>query len=320
MSGKARRREQKDTARQRAAVAEKVYKADVPDAIPEDLAEDTEWALTFKQYAVAENMFDVGDIPPLIAMYRDGKQLLRAFTWTIDRDIGLEFVRIGAPGFGAEAVTFTADAHMADARFVGEKGRAPDPHELQHLCDNEGACDIGLTTDALYMVNVSRGGQCRGVSLPYHVNKRAREVHWQPDVFVMQENGPDDYMSGNIPDALKAFINAPIAEMPEVDNSRWLADMHVLAVLTMIGYPIMWATESDEEHARNLEFLSSVGVSMDGKPPTGQAPASMLYMAKRAEMAMRERSQATHAAELAEAARRRAERGEAPAEWATPKS
>lgn len=315
MSGKARRREQKSTAHDRKVVADETYQVEIPDAVPKDLAEDARWALSFKQHAVVENMFGVGDIPPLVSLYRDGEQILRAFSYEINRDLALEFIRIAAPGFGADAVTLVADAHMIDERFANEKGRMPDPHELQHLCDGEGACELGLTTDAIMMTHAQRGDdqRMRAVSFPYHVNKRAREVHWQPDVHVMGVG--DGVLVGYTPNALTAYMNTPVADISMMANDRWLVDMHLLAVLTMIGFPVMWASDTDEERERVGTFLSEVGLSQNGKKPTGVPPVQLRYMATKLRMEIQANTDEVHAAEMAETARRRAERGEMPAAW-----
>lgn len=114
-----------------------------------------------------------GDIEPRAAWYRDGQRVAFGIADKVDRDRGLQMACIGIQGFSADAIDFAVDAHMATQPFFEKFGRMPDPHELQNLCDNEGACDIGLTSDCIIVMHKERE-RTLYVTLPYHMHYENR--------------------------------------------------------------------------------------------------------------------------------------------------
>lgn len=307
--------------------AEPIPAVEIPDIVPDDLREDVAWALGFKNFAVDANMFDTGDTPPLMSIYRDGELLLHAFAPRVDRDLGLWFLDRAVSGYSADAASLFTDAHMMDQRFFDEKGRGPDPHELQHMCDNEGACELGLTTDCIFGMHVTRAEPeaARYLSFPYHVNKATKRVHWQPDFMFLDGHDETVKLDGLIANAMREILSAndettrAFEQLPgDPAYNRFMMDMYLTSQLTMSGFPIMWAHKSDEERELVAEVLASLGASADGREPTQEASPAMRYLAAKTRMMLDTETTRVRNEELAEAARRQAARGETPASWTQP--
>lgn len=298
----------------------------IPDVVPDDLRDDVGWALGFKNFSVDSNTFGTGDTPPIMSIYRDGALLLHAWAPQVDRDLGLWFMDRAIGGYSADAATMFTDAHMMDERFVDEKGRMPDPHEMQHLCDNEGACDLGLTTDCIFGMHITRAEPdiARYVSFPYHVNQRTRRVHWQPDVIVMDEHDADVKMEGRIAEALRQFMKADHPHTQEFEqlgdpvHTRFMMDMYLTSMFTMMGYAVAWLPKSEQERELVAETLANLGANAGGKEPTKAASPTMQYLATKTRMQLDDARRRNRETELAEAARRQRERGEEPAQWTQP--
>ena len=148
------------------------------DEVPDEFTDLVAWAKQQKETAVNRPFDDPGDIEPRVVWWRDGQLVAQGFCDRVDRDRGLQMACIGIEGFGADQIDFAVDAHMTDQRFVQQFGRLPDPHELQNLCDNEGACQVGLTTDCIIVQRIWRDGHTVMISLPYHVDRRRQELEF----------------------------------------------------------------------------------------------------------------------------------------------
>lgn len=149
-----------------------------PQEIPEEFASLVAWAKGLKEKAVARPPDDPGDIEWAVTWYRDDQIVAHGIADRVDRDRGLQMCAIGIQGFEADMVEMAMDAHMTDQRFEERYGRLPDPGELQQLCDNEGACEIGLTTDCIVANRMWRDGHTVMISLPYHVDRRRQELEF----------------------------------------------------------------------------------------------------------------------------------------------
>ena len=215
-----------------------------PETIPERYQLLAKWAKRVKDARVARGgPDDPGDIVPHVNFWRDGQVAAVGFARNVNRDEGLDLAFMGRRAFGADRMEVLLDAHYTDHAFVDRYGRYPDPHELQDLCDNEGACEIGLTTDCIICIDVDAGHMVQ-VMLPYHVDRRMEELepkvakaikgderdhikregtrytrvtrscHWQDDkIAVIDEAVESDRLLGTVPDGLRAaFAVETLAE------------------------------------------------------------------------------------------------------------
>lgn len=239
----------------------------------EEFATLAEWAKGQKEVAMASALpANPGDIEPRVAWYRDGQPVAFGFADAVDRDRGLQMALIGIKGFAAEKVEMLFDTHVTDERFAERYGRNPDPGELQRLCDNEGACEIGLTTDAIFGSVMWRGSERMvNVSVPYHVDKRRTEVefvtdakarkarrgdpllvreggrwfrlertvHWMDDRIHWMDTAEEGVsFGGRIVDVLRAAFEEPVVEGGEFLADRTMIDHAIIAVLTSAGFAI----------------------------------------------------------------------------------
>jgi hypothetical protein len=142
----------------------------------EEVAILAEWARSSKDDLVARTKAgDNDDLCPMIEFRRDGEVIGMVICPDVDRDQALQACHMAVPGWSADYLVMLLDAHMADRAFQEKFGRMPDPGELQRLCDVEGACDLGLTTDCIVVLEAWRSGRQRMTQLPYHAH-HTREI------------------------------------------------------------------------------------------------------------------------------------------------
>lgn len=163
---------------------------------PEHMRPAMQHALDRKNELVARAGPDENDdLVPSVDVFRNERFLAGILAPQIDRDLALAAANIAIPGFNAEAVIVTLDAHLTQNVTHNDKGESVwtagprkghvvRQHEMQTMCDEEGACEIGLITDCLIVMRVDREGVVEQGMLPYHVHKTARTVAWQ-------EHAPD---------------------------------------------------------------------------------------------------------------------------------
>lgn len=223
---------------------------------------------------------DPGDIEPRVAWYRGDQPVALGFADVVDRDRGLQMAIIGIKGFGADKVEMMFDTHVVDQRFHERYGRNPDPGELQRLCDDEGACEIGLTTDAIFGSVMWRGSErLVSVSVPYHVDKRRyevefpsdakarkarrnnrmlvrengrwfqleRRVHWMDDRIDWFDTDKEGKAGGRIVSVIRSAFEEPI--ISPVDTDQTMVDHAVVAVLTTAGFAVAVPSHGDDEEA-----------------------------------------------------------------------
>lgn len=310
-----------------------------PAEVPEHFTDTVAWVKGFKEM-IAEKQIMNGDIPPLLSLWRDGREICRIFCNEVDRDEGLDCAAHSVPGFAADVMFMTVDAHGIDNRWWDEKGRNPDPHELQHLCDNEGACELGLTTDTLVIMRCTKeGARIENLHLPYHVNKRTNAVHWQPEIAYLDSARGRMEVSGYVPNALRqimalqtsrehlyelveaqgttvremiAAVDPTIADASE-EELQFHEDMGTMSALATMGWGVAWSARSDEEREAVDRSMARHGLTVEGsqvKPDASAENKLMHLVGEAARLKMRKRHHEQHISEMYEAAKRRRERGE----------
>lgn len=166
---------------------------------------------SLKEQAVAD-MEDRGtdDIQPLIEVWRDGEPILFIMCPNVDRDEGLDAAYYSIRGLAADRIVMMLDAHVTKNMTNPKTGKPWGPGEMQAACDDDGACNLGLITDCLVINDVSRDGNFTMHTLPYHVNKDAKEVHWQEgeNEHTMKEDD-ESKLEGLIPNVLRDAFAKP---------------------------------------------------------------------------------------------------------------
>lgn len=142
------------------------------------------WIRDYKERIVkAMNDNNPGDITPVVAFERDEKFAVVAFASEVNRDEGLRIADVGAVGFGADALWWCADIHFSYSPINPATGKQWGPGEMQHGCDHEGACDLGLIQDALLAIRWHRKeGLTDFNHLPYNVDKTRHQVIWHAEM------------------------------------------------------------------------------------------------------------------------------------------
>lgn len=303
-----------------------------------------DWAKAQKDTKVTSaHPTEPGDIEPRVTWHRGEELVAIGFADQVDRDRGLQMAIIGIVGFGADRVEMIFDTHISDQRFEEHYGRLPDPGELQRLCDNEGACEIGLTTDAIFCAVAWRDSdRFAAVSLPYHVDKRRtpiefltdakarkarrtdpllvkererwfrveRTVHWMDDRIVVMDSDKDGgRMSGRIVEAIQeAFLDPPLAE----SEDREMLDHAVVAMLSTAGFVVAIPGDSDQLRSRLSAFGSLRVLGTEGKVVPRDPSVPISAADEKLAVFLRERLQrqatASHERDEAERQRRRGQR------------
>lgn len=99
------------------------------------------------------------DLAPIILVERDGIPLGVLEAPEVNKELGLLAARAGFGGFGADTIILVMDAHVAPVK--PEEAGQYRPGEMQRRCDEEGACELGLMTDALIFHRVTRRIEAR---------------------------------------------------------------------------------------------------------------------------------------------------------------
>lgn len=302
--------------------------------LPDHLANHALWVKEIKDARVGDRAADENDdLSPSVVFRREDVPIALVIARQVNRDEGLAAVARGVPGFSADEIHLTLDTHMTDRRFYEKYGRTPDPHELQRLCDVEGACELGLITDAMTILRATRAGELEQLCLPYHVHKTARTVHWIDDQvshIVSGEDGDGWRLGGIVPDAMReAFLLEPGEKLAEqsglsfadfgltAEQARLEMDISMARLFSLLGYLVAFLIESDEAQHRLQEVLAldRTHKVLDPEGNVISAPANdggpLSPLAVFAAL-IRERDEAlrdaVHQDELAESERRRKER------------
>lgn len=226
-----------------------------------------------KEHGVAR-MDETGtdDVPPLIELWRDGDPLLTIFCPDVDRDMALAAIHFAIPRINADRSVSVMDAHVTNEMVNPTTGKPWAPGEMQHACDQEGACDIGTLTDCLAITDYRRDGTHAMTTLPYHVDKDAKKVHWATDSPHHHEFN-DGEISGYVPDVIQqAFranpetIHALPPELPDDELIvRALKDAYTIIELTRGGYGVAFmATEKNKALFEHIKGILDAFQSMTG--------------------------------------------------------
>lgn len=128
-----------------------------------------------------QDMSPTDDIPPCVRVIREGgTHKVEVIAWApqINRDMGLKIAEVLSEAIQPDLVYFVADAHVTKSMTNPNTGEQWGPGEMQNLCDNEGACAVGLLDDCMAVTTVWRDGRVRMESLIYQVDKDAGTVKW----------------------------------------------------------------------------------------------------------------------------------------------
>lgn len=170
------------------------------------LNEDMSRFRSLKEEAVRDmEIRGTDDIQPLIEVWRDGGPIMFIMCRNVDRDEGLDAAYFAIRGLAADRIVLMLDAHVTSTMTNPKTGKDWGPGEMQAACDEDGACDLGLITDCLVINDVTRDGDFTLHTLPYHVNKDAKEVHWQAGEHDRHMKEDEEAtLQGIVPETLRA--------------------------------------------------------------------------------------------------------------------
>ena len=122
---------------------------------------------------------DDHDLRPLLVFSRGGQTVAIVTTPDVDKEQGLAAARIGLGGYSADEVILILDAHMKLMQ-LGEE--PPAPGELQRMCDQEGACELGLITDLVVVNRITHEGVQEMACVPYAYHGSGTVFRWSGEI------------------------------------------------------------------------------------------------------------------------------------------
>lgn len=198
------------------------------------------------------------DVPGVVEIWRDGDPLLLIISPQIDRDLVLDAAYFAIPAFAADRAIVMLDAHFSTEPTNPKTGKPWEQGEMQKACDEDGACSLGIITDCL-LINDVTADSYKMATLPYHVNKEAKQVHWQDDKDSFQELDEGATVTGRVPDTLRAAFEetSPFANLEDDDleispqEARQAEDAAAILRIIMGGYGVLFS-------GSNREWLEAV--------------------------------------------------------------
>lgn len=210
------------------------------------------------------------DLCPMVDVWRDGRFLAGIVCPEVDRDLALNAAQVAVPGFSADRVVLALDSHMSSSATNPSTGEAWGPGEMQGLCDNEDACDLGLITDAMVIHEVGRDGSWELRILPYHVHKTSRTIAWLPEVEQLSSETAGHELSGLVVEVVQDAFKMPTIyetvlaqldeEAPGVDppgdgKARLHCDLAVMKLLMAQDCAVAFHPDNHEDQAIIEESL-----------------------------------------------------------------
>lgn len=147
------------------------------DTAPDHVLVEASAAWKVKETGV-DKIDDDFDISPHVAFFRDGEQIASFLALEVNKQHAIAAVTIGASMLDADEVVVSMDTHVSSNPINPKTGESWKPGEMQNLCNDEGACDTGLITDAIATIRVGKDVPTVMLNRKYHVNHTTREVHW----------------------------------------------------------------------------------------------------------------------------------------------
>lgn len=147
-----------------------------------------------------------------VLYWRGDERVAIAFPRQHDRDVMLDFARIGGAGFSADLVAIAFDSFIATVPTNPVTGQRWGPHEMQEVADKHFGREKGWVTDSISILAANRAGDQWMVQRNYR--EAFRRVTWdEPQVYSTTDaEGPQ--AGGVMSDTLTDIM----VTMPTIDQ------------------------------------------------------------------------------------------------------
>lgn len=221
-----------------------------------DVQQRIDWIRSVKEGLVAEAAPDENDdVCPIVEGRRNNETKVLVTCHDVDKRQAFMASRIIASGVECDEIWLALDTHASNSRINPVTGKPWGMGEMQNLCDNEGACELGLITDAMVLMQETRDrSQAAFVQLPYHVHKTDRSVRWVTENDLIADSMDEDNSSVR-------FSGLVVDEVREAFELPLLRDA-LLRELRERGYDELGLELNASKVTRTeaIRLLSSVGV------------------------------------------------------------
>ncbi len=173
------------------------------------------------------------DIPPHLLPWRAGSPVAAIICPQVDKQQALTAAALAVPGFGADAIAVTVDAHVTATPVNPATGRVWAPGEMQRACDQEGACSAGLLAACLATLLVRADHTVELWQRKYRVDKTTGAVHWLDPADRRREHAMTS-LTGLVPDTLRDCFDHPTVwdgEVTAAAAAAGLTDAHARALV-----------------------------------------------------------------------------------------
>jgi hypothetical protein len=187
------------------------------DTPPAKMLEDSTLTWEQKERGVRE-IHDDYDIAPHVTFYRDGDRIGHFMGLRVNKYDAIALVHLGVRFLEADEVVVSLDTHITNVMENPRTGKPWAAGEMQNLCNDEGACDTGLITDAILTMRLGPSVPTVMINRKYHVNHSKREVHWIDPYDCMEEGEKakiQGYMAESFAEAWSTEALAPEVPLPE---------------------------------------------------------------------------------------------------------
>lgn len=216
---------------------------------------------------------EIDDVPPFVEFHRDGEPFMLFITAQIDRDMALTAIMLGVPIFAIDEMYLMFDAHMSREMNNPATGKPWGPGGMQKACDEDGACSLGVITDCLTFMSMTRDGEVSMANVPYHVDKTNHVVCWHDDEFRATKEEGAVKLEGLVPDRIRDAFAAPpfrdslepelavFSDDPDAPCAQDVADLMGAHLLAEYGAPMMAITPDRRARLDRIAALMGMAVS-----------------------------------------------------------
>lgn len=152
----------------------------------------------------------------------------------------IAIVTLGVRFLDADEVVVSLDSHMTSNPLNPKTGEPWGPNEMQNLCNDEGACDTGIITDAITTIRIGPDRPSAMISRKYHVNHEKREVHWVDPYDCMVDGAQaGNSLGGFMVDSFLAAWDADVMALPAPAKPDGMSDDEAQAHRSVVGFRLM---------------------------------------------------------------------------------
>lgn len=206
--------------------------------LPVHITDAAQQAWIYKELGVS-NLDEDFDIAPNVTWLRDGVLVANFLGTRVNKYDAIALVVMGSRMLSADEIVVSMDTHISSELINPKTGKPWVPGEMQNLCNDEGACDTGLITDAISTFRLGKDVPSAMLSRKYHVNHATREVHWVDPWDAVLEDDGDTKLTGFVLDSMKAAWDSDQPSFPLLPPAPGMTEQEAQVHRNCVGLRFM---------------------------------------------------------------------------------